>query len=132
MNYLLRPANGPRPCCTPFPAEAGDGQYPGPLIFDQSGNLYGTTYQGGFGDGTVFELSPNPQGGWTENQLHRFSTDSDGYLPLAGVIFDPAGNLYSTTYNGGPNGGGTVFELSPSGRSWTSPRICFLLSRVAD
>jgi uncharacterized repeat protein (TIGR03803 family) len=119
--YELSPAAGEwtETLLHSFPAQSGDGQYPGPLVFDASGNLYGTTYVGGLGDGTVFELLPNPQGGWTEDVLHRFSTDSDGFGPSAGVIFDSAGNLYSTTYDGGPNGGGTVFELSPSGGSWT-------------
>ena len=106
-----------------FASQSGDGEYSvGPLTFDQSGNLYGTTYQGRTpcDYGTVYQLSPNPQGGWTENVLHCFDgSDSDGTYPSAGVIFDPAGNLYSTTFLGGPNGDGTVFELSPSGGSWT-------------
>lgn len=106
-----------------FALESGDGQAPiGPLTFDKSGNLYGTTYQGDnpCGYGTVFQLSPNPQGGWTENQLHCFSgANSDGTYPAAGLIFDQAGNLYSTTYIGGANDNGTVFQLTPSGGSWT-------------
>jgi len=103
-----------------FPTGKGDGEYPGPIVFDKSGNLYGTTYVGvnPCGDGTVYELSPI-QGGWTENPLHCFSNDSDGFGPSSAVIFDPAGNLYSTTYIGGPNGEGTVFELSQSGGMWT-------------
>jgi len=106
-----------------FALQSGDGEYSvAPLTFDQSGNLYSTTYQGltPCDYGTVYELSPNPQGRWTENVLHCFTgNDSDGTYPSAGVIFDPEGNLYSTTYIGGPNGNGTVFELSPSGGSWT-------------
>jgi uncharacterized repeat protein (TIGR03803 family) len=105
-----------------FASKAGDGEYPGPLTFDQSGNLYGTSYVGvsPCDQGTVFQLSPNPQGEWTENRLHCFlGTGGDGGYLNAPVIFDPAGNLYSTTYLGGANGTGTVFELSPSGGNWT-------------
>lgn len=98
----------------------GQGSYPGaPFEFDQSGNAYGTTYEG-CGYGSVYELSPNPAGAWTETQLHCFpGTGSDGTYPAAPVIFDAAGNLYSTTYLGGINGGGIVFELSPSPSGWT-------------
>jgi uncharacterized repeat protein (TIGR03803 family) len=105
-----------------FASGKGDGEYPtGSLTFDQSGNLYGTTYVGlnPCPNGTVFELSPKGQGGWTETNLHCFSSDTDGFGPSTNVIFDPQGNLYSTTYLGGPNGYGTVFELSPDGGSWT-------------
>lgn len=103
-----------------FGDQPKDGGYPGaPLVFDPSGNLYSTTYIG-CDYGTVFELSPTPQGGWTENQLYCFTgTGSDGSYPDAPVIFDAAGNLYSTTYIGGINGNGTVFELSPSVSGWT-------------
>jgi uncharacterized repeat protein (TIGR03803 family) len=92
------------------------------LIFDQSGNLYGTTTRGGANDnGTVFQLTPNRNGGWTESLLHSFDHDGkDGIQPLAGLIFDPTGKLYGTTSGGGTNDCGTVFQLAPNGyRSWT-------------
>ena len=108
-----------------------DGAFPvsGDLVFDQAGNLYGTTQAGGlpsggnFGSGTVFELSPSGSG-WTESVLYKFTESSDGGAPDAGVIFDRAGNLYGTTTVGGaPDcapvpGCGTVFKLSPSGSGW--------------
>lgn len=52
---------------------------------------------------------------------HTFlSNGKDGYSPLAGLVFDAAGNLYGTTSGGGPNNFGTVFELTPSaGGGWT-------------
>jgi len=103
------------------------------LSFDASGNLYGTTSGGGAYSsgnanpgGTVFELTPGTGGTWTENILHSFDylNQSDGYYPLAGVVFDSLGNLYGTTSDGGAGqdseGGGTVFELSPAvSGTWT-------------
>ncbi len=92
------------------------------LVFDATGNLYGTTLGGGTsgsacggsGCGTVFELKPGKNGGWTELILHNFSaTGNDGGSPLAGVIVDPVGNLYGTTRVGGSHLSGTVFRLSP-------------------
>jgi uncharacterized repeat protein (TIGR03803 family) len=91
------------------------------LIFDAAGNLYGTTQYGGtYGVGTVFELTPAAGGGWTETVLHNFGNGADGSTPFAGLIFDAAGNLYGTTYQGGTYLYGTVFELTPAGGgSWT-------------
>jgi uncharacterized repeat protein (TIGR03803 family) len=93
------------------------------LILDASGNLYGTTFQGGrYGYGSVFELTPEAAGTWSEKILHSFNHNgSDGNNPYASaLIFDASGSLYGTTYLGGTNGGGTVFKLLPSeGGTWT-------------
>jgi len=98
------------------------------LIFDASGNLYGTTSQGGRsnGLGTVFELTPKAGGGWTEKILHTFTNKDDGFNPEADLTFNASGNLYGTTYAGGSIsskcefGCGTVFELTPkAGGGWT-------------
>jgi uncharacterized repeat protein (TIGR03803 family) len=95
----------------------------GGLIFDKSGNLYGTTESGGAyaAYGTVFELSPQSGGTWTEQILHSFDNNFvDGYRPLDSLIFDADGNLYGTTSYGGANAMGTVFELTPgTGAAWT-------------
>jgi uncharacterized repeat protein (TIGR03803 family) len=105
----------------------GDGANPlSSLTLDEAGNLYGTTPAGGGGNctpscGTVFQLVTNSDGTWTENLLHQFSGGNDGENPLAGVIFDAAGNLYGTTSAGGANDPccGTVFELTHnSDGSW--------------
>jgi uncharacterized repeat protein (TIGR03803 family) len=102
------------------------GRYPyGTLIFDTSGNLYGTTYGGGgCGYGTVFELMPDGNGGWTEKALHNFMNNhKDGIHPYAGVVLDAAGNLYGATYSGGPSELGTVFELTAKGNGKWSEHI---------
>jgi uncharacterized repeat protein (TIGR03803 family) len=102
-----------------------DGETPlAALIFDTAGNLYGTTEGGGSNtnDGTVFQLSPQAGGGWTESVLYSFSQQgSGGYGPAADtLVFDAMGNLYDTVYGGGANFGGTVFELTPTGGGpWT-------------
>jgi uncharacterized repeat protein (TIGR03803 family) len=100
------------------------------LTFDSQGNIYGTTVTGGkFGFGTVFELSPTSGGQWTETVLHSFAGSPDGKNPYGGVTFDGAGNLYGATAAGGSGGTcvgdgcGTVFELSPSGNTWTETVI---------
>ncbi len=83
------------------------------LVFDSSGNLYGTTVNGGiYGGGTAFELSPNGGGGWIETGLYSFGSFLDGMNPYAGLVLDSSGNLYGTTANGGSYGAGTAFELS--------------------
>jgi uncharacterized repeat protein (TIGR03803 family) len=89
------------------------------LTLDSAGNLYGTTYAGGTdGWGTLFELSHSGSG-WTKTILYNFQNGNDGRAPAGGVVFDQAGNLYGGAVFGGTNGGGTVYELSHSGGSWT-------------
>jgi uncharacterized repeat protein (TIGR03803 family) len=98
-----------------FAGDPDGGSPAGGLIFDQVGNMYGTTDFGGVGGGTIFEMTPS-NGSWEESVLHALS---DGTHPFSGVIFDNAGNLYGTTTGGGDDYVGAVFELSPSGSGWT-------------
>ncbi|MFZ0706264.1 MAG: choice-of-anchor tandem repeat GloVer-containing protein [Candidatus Korobacteraceae bacterium] len=88
------------------------------VIFDKAGNLYGTTIVGGTGHGTVYELMPSGSG-WSESVLYAFKPGVGGVYPLAGLLFDSSGNLYGASSYGLGVNGGTVFELSPSGTSWT-------------
>jgi len=99
------------------------------VIFDSAGNLYGTTVSGGaYNGGVVFELSPHggPTGViWTETVLHSFGGPGDGIYPTNGLILDRTGNLYGVTHaefyqRQTP---GTVYELSPSGGTWTESII---------
>jgi len=88
-----------------------DGAFPfSGLSWDPNGNLYGTTYGGGSGGGTVYELSPNGSGGWNEQVIY----DRGGY---AGLVIDDSGNLYGAD----DVGRGHVFKLSPNGDGhWTA------------
>ena len=82
------------------------------------GNLFGTTLQGGSNNlGVIFELTNIPGVGWTEQVLYNFQGAGDGANPFVGLTFDSGGNIYGTS-SGLSTGGGTVFELSPSGNSW--------------
>ncbi len=108
-----------------------DGNTPGfgDLTFDNQGNIFGTTERGGqYQFGAVYKLT-EASGHWTENVLYSFNPQpgvTDGYYPWGGVVFDPAGNLYGTTQQGGyydPQdelpGNGVVFELTPGSNGWT-------------
>jgi uncharacterized repeat protein (TIGR03803 family) len=99
------------------------------LVFDQKGNLYGTTRNGGaFDSGTVFKLTPTGK----ETVLYSFcgSNCDDGALPLAGLVFDQKGNLYGTTSYGGASnsscvqGCGVVFKLTPAGKETLLYSFC--------
>ena len=90
----------------------------GGVVFDNAGNLYGTTVAGGVGsNGIVFELKPPAQGTttWIEDILYSFTGGPDGGQPLASPILDAVGNLYGTTITDGVNSGttgGVVFKLT--------------------
>jgi len=69
--------------------------------------------------GSVFELSPNGDGSWSETTLYNFTGGRDGATPQGGLVFDREGNLYGTTSNGGAGQVGVAFELSPVNGGWT-------------
>jgi uncharacterized repeat protein (TIGR03803 family) len=104
-----------------FFEDGADGRYPDAgLIFDNSGNLYGTTFAGGNGDsggGTVFKLTPS-NGQWTFTLLYSFSNPS-GTGSAASLTMDSSGDIYGTTTYDGANGYGSVFKLTNSNGSWT-------------
>ena len=80
------------------------------VIGDGAGNLYGTTFNGGTGVGTIFKLGAS---GSTYSVLHNF-TGPGNSGPAGDLVRDSAGNLYGTTTGGG-SGSGTIFELNPAG-----------------
>ena len=125
--YSLRPP--PTICLTAMcpwtesvvyqPTGNNDVPNPGNLVFDQAGNLYGTSGSGGtYGKGAVFELTASPSG-WTESILYSFTGGSDGSGPGSLVVSND-GNLYGTG-GGGAYGQGMIFQfVRPlSGGNWT-------------
>lgn len=83
----------------------------GTLAIDSAGNLYGTTLRGGKnGYGTIYKLTLQKSGAWTEKLLTSFGTAAE--YPFAGPVFDSAGNLYGTTTEGGQHNDGTVWKLT--------------------
>ena len=118
-----------------FCAQSGciDGANPqAGLVFDQKGNLYGTTSGGGIvynhycpyeqGCGVVFKLTPKDK----ETVLYSFCPQNcaDGYFPVAGLTVDQNGNLYGTTTGGGMRGAGVVFKLTPKGKETVLYNFC--------
>jgi uncharacterized repeat protein (TIGR03803 family) len=107
-----------------FTGTDGVGPYGG-VILGQDGSLYGTTVGGGTGHcgryacGTVFRLTRDAKGEWSESVLHSFESDGPGGAgPYSSLIFDAVGNLYGTTSAGGTHFSGVVFELTPKAGNW--------------
>jgi uncharacterized repeat protein (TIGR03803 family) len=102
-----------------------DGAGPfGGVIFDNAGNLYGTTAHSSDGNGTVFQLTPSG-GSWNYSLLYQLTGEAPLAGPFGTLVMDAAGNLYGTTFYGGDvygvsceYGCGRVFELSPSSGGW--------------
>ena len=105
----------------------GNGPIAG-VVLDKSGNLYGTTYNGGTNKngcfnacGTVYKISPQPNGKWTESVIYDFGITGaqTGYNPSSGLVLDGGGHLYGTTTKGGGGAGacnfvgcGVVYEIT--------------------
>ena len=122
-----------------FTGGANDGAFPyGPVAFDSAGNILGTTFSGGvyttncyYGYdwcGAIFKFTRS-DGGWTETVPYIFNGGNDGANPIAGLTPDGAGNFYGPAEANGVGGGGTIFELTPSGSGST---LNTLLSFVSD
>jgi hypothetical protein len=102
-----------------FNPSTGGGIPYGALLMDVSGNLYGANSAGGTnGWGTIFELTPNAQGGWKYTQLYDCGVRQDCAVPMGSLVMDHAGNLYGVTIFG------NVFEVTPDGAGgWTASVI---------
>jgi len=95
-------------------AGGSDGADPGDRpVLHASGNLYGTTPNGGCDDGNcgvAFKIDTAGQ----ETILHTFA-GVDGKRPSSPLTIGPDGSFYGTTFTGGANDDGTVFRLTPDG-----------------
>jgi uncharacterized repeat protein (TIGR03803 family) len=114
--YELSPASGGGWTHTVLYSFAGghDGAFPGSVIFDSAGNLYGTTQaDGAYKRGTAFELSPVTGGGWTETVLLSLPDTPSGPL-----VIDQNGTLYGTTQAGGSASQGSVYRLRQTSGGW--------------
>jgi uncharacterized repeat protein (TIGR03803 family) len=114
--------------------QAKGGVYPNSsLIQDSAGNFYGTTtaspnFKGLSGNGTVFELSPNQSGGWTETGLYTSPGAVNSTYP-EGVVFGAGGLLYTAVAGTGASQAGTITSLAPgSGGKWVGTELYSFLS----
>ena len=103
------------------------------VLADTSGNLFGTTSEGGaYGKGTVFEIAKTPDG-YADSSTTLASFNGDGRVdPKAGVIVDGAGNLFGTTSAGGAQGYGTVFVIAKTPSGYASEPTTLVSFDVAN
>lgn len=129
--FHLRPSpSAPRTALAPWNETVihrfagADGQMPlGDLTFDSSGNIYGTTFEGGSaGNGVVYELTPSG-GDWTETVVYSPANSGIGTLVDDGIVFDNSGDINGVFALGGPYGYGAVYQLSPSGSGWIEQTV---------
>lgn len=86
------------------------------LVADAAGNLYGTTSDGGASGcscGTIFRMSRNSAGAWTETVVYRFQGQPDAGFAYNGLVSDSKGNFYGATVHGGTSNDGTIYKLTP-------------------
>ncbi len=91
-----------------------DPTYPGGIVLDAAGNIYGISGGGTGLNGTVFELTPQTGGTWALNVLYNFNDlGTTGADPVGPLVLDKQGNLYGVTQYGGSKNAGLVFEVKP-------------------
>jgi len=118
--YELSPSGvGSWKVTTLFSFDSAQGYAPTSVALSPGDNLFGTTEFGGdsgcygyvAGCGVVYELSPQSSG--SKESLRYAFAGSGGAFPFSNVVFDPEGNFYGTTSEGGPYGYGVVFQIMP-------------------
>ena len=101
-------------------------------MFLSNRHLYGAATTGGlYGNGVVFELTPTSRGEWDFKTLYSFQGQPDGSFPY-GALLRMSGKLYGTTYYGGQNGIGSVYELSPRQNGEWSERVIYSFQNGSD
>ena len=99
----------------------------------QHGRLYGAATVGGlYGSGVVFELTPTAVGEWNFRGLYSFQGQPDGSFPYGALLRAGSGKIYGTTYYGGENGIGSVYELSPRSVGEWDGRVIYSFQEGSD
>ncbi len=106
----------------------------GGLTFDQSGNIYGTTYYSGANNfGSVYQLSPQPDGTWSEKVLYSFLGGRDGIGSISNLVLRKNGALYGTTSEGGAGCScGTIFKVRPDSNGNWMESVAYRFKDVPD
>jgi len=98
-----------------------------------NGHLYGAATTGGtYGSGVVFELKSRGVGEWHFRTIYSFQGQPDGSFPYGALLFDHLGNIYGTTYYGGTNDIGAVYELSPGPMGEWEERVLYSFQDGTD
>jgi len=98
-----------------------------------NGRLYGAATTGGnYGAGVVFELTPTPVGEWSFRTLYAFHGQPDGSFPYGALLRAASGKFYGTTYYGGQNGIGSVYELTPRATGEWSEKVIYSFQSGSD
>jgi uncharacterized repeat protein (TIGR03803 family) len=104
----------------------------GRMLLDH-GRLYGAVTAGGmYGSGVVFQLTPTTVGEWDFRTLYSFHGQPDGSFPYGALLRAASGKIYGTTYYGGQNGIGAVYELSPRSVGEWKERIIYSFQTGSD
>jgi uncharacterized repeat protein (TIGR03803 family) len=114
--YKLTRANGAWTESVLYSFKGGtDGSAPiSGLVFDASGNMYGTTSGGGASCscGVIFKMN-RTTGTWRESVEYAFPGSPLTGNAYNGMVVDSAGNLYGATVNGGTHNDGVVYAFTP-------------------
>ncbi len=122
--FKYNPVSGTLTTVVEFTGQTGANKGAAPsaiLLNDGAGTLWGTTSGGGVNtSGTIFKISLTTEALTTVVEFTGNGSINKGDSPAAGLLRDPAGDLYGTTTAGGASGAGTVFKLNPSSGALTT------------